>query len=521
MKPRIRNLLSTSINILFSLAIVIEVVYILVKIPKDDIAEAFVKYRGITIPIAIILISLIVLMVGLILNSWELYKISDKLAYNSEHDQLTGLPNMTLFEKKLSESIKSDKNFSVLLIDLENFKSINDFNSHEIGDFVLKKVADRLSNIQTMWDSEAFAARHSSDKFIMLITNKQEESETTMVYYIRQALSSPIQIPISDSGKSQTLNQKSINLRTSIGIVNSDMVEDRSSVDEYLSAIDIALNEAKSIGKNKYVFFNIEMKRKIVQKAQTAKIIETACKRDEFSVVYQPQINASDGQLHGYEALIRMKNGKLGPAQFIPIAEEDGHIAKIGRIITEKVIRQIAEWRSHGVPLRRVSINYSFGQLEDKEYVSYLVNLMQSYSIPPDLIGIEITESLFMGNKARALEVFEEFRQSNIKVALDDFGTGYSSLSYLIQLPLETVKIDKSMVDTYLHEDEAGKGGTDFIQNIVNLVHSLGMKITVEGVEYQWQFDKLKALGCDYIQGYFFSKPLSGKEIESFVPKKI
>ncbi|MBR1614316.1 MAG: EAL domain-containing protein, partial [Treponema sp.] len=213
--------------------------------------------------------------------------------------------------------------------------------------------------------------------------------------------------------------------------------------------------------------------------------------------------------------------GKLGPAQFIPIAEEDGHIAKIGRIITEKVIRQIAEWRKHGVPLRRVSINYSFGQLEDKEYVSYLTNLMKSYNIPAELIGIEITESLFMGNKARALEVFEEFKEADIKVALDDFGTGYSSLSYLTQLPLETVKIDKSLVDTYLLQNNADKDSSQFIKNIVSLVHTLGMKITVEGVEYRWQFDKLKEFGCDYIQGYFFSKPLSGGEIETFIPQKL
>lgn len=521
MKPRIRNLLSTGINIFFSLAIVIEVIYIIVRIPEADVAEAFEKYRGLAIPIAIILISLIVLMVGLILNSWELYKIGDSLTYTAEHDQLTGLPNSVLFHKKLAEAIKAEKNFTILLIDLENFRSINDFNSHEIGDFVLKKVAERLAGIQPTWGMEPFAARHSSDKFIVLVTNTKAESESTMLFYIRQALSSPIQIPVNGSNKNQTLNQKTINLRTSIGVVNSDIVEDKTSVEEYLSAIDIALNEAKSIGKNKYVFFNIEMKKKIVQKAQTARIIETACKHDKFSVVYQPQIKAEDGTLHGYEALIRMKDGKLGPAQFIPIAEEDGHIAKIGRIITEKVIRQIAEWRKHGVPLKRVSINYSFGQLEDKEYVSYLTNLMKSYNIPAELIGIEITESLFMGNKARAFEVFEEFKEADIKVALDDFGTGYSSLSYLTQLPLETVKIDKSLVDTYLLKNDADKDSSQFIKNIVSLVHTLGMKITVEGVEYRWQFDKLKEFGCDYIQGYFFSKPLSGDEIETFIPQKL
>ena len=521
MNYKIRNCIALSINIIFSIAIFAGTLYILKHITKEDIFDLAERFGRFSVPLLIIIISLVILMIGLIHQSFNFYIARDKIAYISEHDSLTGLMNITLFKRKLSTAIESGKRFSVIMIDLDNFRSVNNFNSYEIGNFVLRTVAERLSNIQLNFRNEQYTARHSGDKFIILVIDTNQEEDAAWVYCLRQTLCTPIQIPISTSNSNMTLNQKSIMLRASIGIANSGEVDDKNSTDEYFSAIEIALNEAKSLGKNKYVFFTAKMKHEIEEKAQTAKIIESACKKDEFSVVYQPQIDAFTGQIHGYEALIRMTYEKLGPAKFIPIAEEDGHIAKIGRIITEKAIKQIATWRSHGIPLYRVAINYSFGQLEDKGYVNYLKNLMETYNIPSELIGIEITESLFMGNKERAIEVFREFDSIGIKVALDDFGTGYSSLNYLIQLPLEIVKIDKSLVDTYLTENETENDDSSFIKNIVNLVHSLGMKITVEGVEYQWQFEKLRSFGCDYIQGYFFSKPLSGDEIETFIPRNV
>ena len=255
------------------------------------------------------------------------------------------------------------------------------------------------------------------------------------------------------------------------------------------------------------------MKNEVLRISRIGNLLENACKNEDFNVLYQPQIDAKTRKVCGYEALVRLPNSDISPSVFIPVAERDGHIAKIGRIVTEKVVRQLAEWRKSGRALHRVSINFSVAQLEDKNYIPFLSKLMRTYEISPDLIVIEITESLLLKDRTRALELFGQFSSLGIKVALDDFGTGYSSLNYLGYLPVCVVKLDKSTVDAYLD------GKPEFIENIVRLVHSLGMKLTVEGVEEKWQYDKLKSFGCDFIQGYFFSKPLSYEDLKTFVPK--
>ncbi|MBR1615096.1 MAG: EAL domain-containing protein, partial [Treponema sp.] len=232
-----------------------------------------------------------------------------------------------------------------------------------------------------------------------------------------------------------------------------------------------------------------------------------------------PQVITKDDSVFGYEALTRLRledeNGKIRivpPVDFIPVAEKSGYIAKIGRIITEKTILAMVNWRNNGMKLRKASINFSAAQIADSGYVSYLEDLLKKHNIAPKLICIEITESLFLGNRKQATELFEQFKKLGVQLALDDFGTGYSSLSYLAYLPVDIVKIDKTMVDNYLSVPDKSV----FVENIVNLVHSLNMKLIVEGIETKWQYDKIKMLGGDYIQGYFFSKPILPEEVETF-----
>jgi len=520
------------INILFVVLllslIVLGFFLIGLKLEIKTIEDISFKYKKFLIPFLLITCSFFILVAGLIHYSYTLYLIGKRFSYASAHDSLTELPNRESFIEKLSEMLNSNecnlgakkKDFTLMLIDIDGFRNINDFNSHETGDFVLKTVASRLSSLFSEKE-RYFVSRHSVDKFMLLFTDIFEKDDPTILFYIRQALSTPIKLAVNENEK-KTIQQKSIILRTSIGIVDSRNVGDVKTAGEYLSAADIAMNESKKLGKNKYVFFTPEMRKKIQENAKTALVIESACHHDGFTVAYQPQIDVKDGSIYGFEALVRMSYAKMGPGQFIPVAEEGGHIAKIGRIVTEKVVKQIAIWKKQGIPLHKISINYSFGQLEDKEYVFYLRNLLKAYEIPTSLIGIEITESLFMGNKEQAMEIFKQFSEMGIKIALDDFGTGYSSLSYLTYLPLEIVKIDKTLVDTYLKEDEDdSQKSKNFIYNIINLVHSLGMKLTIEGVEHEWQFNKLKSYGCDYIQGYFFSKPLIADEIENFILQRL
>lgn len=519
MKEHFLRSLKRFLIVFFSISTVSGVFVTVLNINMRNFPDFFIKHMFFIIWAILMCISLIVMIIVLAYYVVKFYEVGKEFAYVATHDTLTDLENRNTFADRLKKIIEEKKDFSLVLINIHDFRSINDFNSHQIGDFVLKTVARRLESISFGDSQKITVSRYSGDKFILLCPEIISKNNPKTLFYIRQIFSTPIQFVLESEDTSQTIKHKSIILRTSIGIVNSKDIAELKTVDDFVSAADIAMNEAKKLGKNKYIFFEHEMRRKIQSNAQTARVIESACQHNGFSVVFQPQITAEDGTIHGYEALVRMPHTKIEPREFIPIAEEASHIAKIGRIVTEKVIKQIAEWQNKNVPLHKVSINYSVGQLEDKEYMSYLKSLMETYSVSPDLIGIEITESLFMGDKAQALKVFNEFDELGIKIALDDFGTGFSSLSYLTFLPLEIVKIDKSFIDTYLKEND--ENSSKFILNITNLVHSLGMKITIEGVEDEWQFKKLKEYGCDYIQGYYFSKPLPANEIESFIPKKI
>ncbi len=461
--------------------------------------DYFKHYRNIIIPFFEIIAFLIVMVIILADYLIELKKSRQEILYNSMHDSLTGLPNLAIMSKNIENAMSKKIKFAVLLIDVNDFDMINDFNSYTCGDFVIRELADRLNTLCVEGNYEV--ARILGAKFMLLYKGAHLEKNDPEVYFLRQLLGNEIEF-----------KDKSLFIMTNIGIVNSN---DLFSLEDYIKNCDIALNEAKKLGKNKYCFYTDEIKRQIKENAEIALALEDACKEESFFVVFQPQIDIHTGKIHAYEALVRLKSNRISPNLFIPIAEKNGHITKIGRIVTEKVIRQMAEWKEAGLELHRVSINFSAAQIGDKGYIPFLRKLLHTYEIPSELIGIEITESLFLGNKTEATELFNEFDELGIKIALDDFGTGYSSLNYLTYLPIETVKLDKSTVDIYLD------GKADFIKNVVNLVHSLGMKITIEGVEDMWQYEKLKSFNCDYIQGYFFSKPLSGDEIKTFKAKEL
>lgn len=428
----------------------------------------------------------------------ELETSHAKLEYLVEHDYLTKLPNRFKFRTMFEKISDSGKDFALILFDIDDFKNINDNNSHTCGDEVLRVISTRL--LFLMVNGVFFASRFGGDEFLVLYTSGHLGEDSEDLAKIKKIFDTPV-----------IFENKKINVQSSMGIVNS--VPEEKSLDKMISNADIAMYEAKKTGKNKIVFFTNEMKSPFTRTNVIKKILEDAIKNDGINVVYQPQINVETGKIHGYEALMRLKDNILFPSEFIPVAEESGLIIKIDRILTEKVIQQMAQWRDHGIPLFKVSINYSYAQIEDETYVDFVDGLLKQYKIEPKYIGIEVTESLFAGgNKERAMKLFNSFVERGITLALDDFGTGYSSLSYLTYLPVCVVKIDKTLVDNYLDSEKDG-----FIKNIVRLVHSLKMKLTVEGVEQRWQQEKLKDFKCDYIQGYYYSKPITGNEIEAFV----
>lgn len=419
----------------------------------------------------------------------------EKLKRMSQHDYLTEIPNRFYADEKLNSYFENKIPFTLFHMDIDSFKNYNDYYTHDCGDFVLKDFSRRLLDISSKID--CFVARYGGDEFLLIYENGYLENNSEEFNLIKSILNQPCMYR----------NMK-LDVSASCGVAN---YEEGSTFDEILSNADIAMYEAKKRGKGNIFFFRSEMKDEINEKNKIAKILDEECKNKGFEIMYQPQIDTLTGMIHGYEALVRLENYQVSPAQFIPVAEEGGYITSIGRIVTEKVISQMAAWRDDGMELKKVAINYSMGQLVDLDYVDFLDNLLKIYDISPSLIEIEITESLFMENKKLAKRLFESLAKIGVNLALDDFGTGFSSLSYLTYLPVKKVKIDKSLVDNYLVD-----GKDNFIKNIARLVHDLGMELTVEGVEKQWQYEKLKQLNCDYIQGYYFCKPISGMDVEKF-----
>ncbi len=425
----------------------------------------------------------------------DLIDSKTKLTFAANNDGLTGLPNRSFGDEEIRRMLYSGVPFTLFLMDVDDFKNYNDTYTHECGDFVLKEFGRRLKGLTATGDW--FAARHGGDEFLLAYKCGHIEKNGAMIEMLRQILNAPIDYKN---------NHLSVTATLGFADSSSDI-----TFDDLITNADIAMYQAKSQGSGVCLGFVPEMRESRIKRNQIRDLLKIECDTGGFEIRYQPQVSTENGDVSGYEALVRLRDYKVGPDAFIPVAESTGFITQIGRIVTQKVLQDMSEWRSQGMNLKKVAINFSNGQLVDKGYVGYLKTLLDKYQIPSNLIEIEITESLFMGKKTRAKQLFNDFAEIGVGLALDDFGTGYSSLSYLTFVPADKVKIDKSLVDNYLVE-----GKESFIQNIVHLVHGLGMKLTVEGVEHKWQYDKLCEMQCDYIQGYLFSKPMVAEAVPNF-----
>ena len=476
----------------------------------------FEKQKKLFIAVFFIMLSLILMLVVFITSYYKSKKINEivmamnkkmrqinrelsesekKLTFVANNDGLTKLPNRSHGEAEIKKLIHSGLPFTLFLMDIDDFKNYNDTYTHACGDYVLKEYGRRLAKLTV--NGEYFAARYGGDEFLLVYKCGHIEKNGREIESLRQFLNEPMYF-----------KGTKLSITVTLGFADSSI---DVSYDELLTNADIAMYEAKKIGVGTCLGFLPEMKESVLRRNSIIDILKDECERGGFEIRYQPQISAKTGDVCAFEALVRLRDYSVGPDVFIPVAESSGFIAQIGRIVTEKVLRQMDTWRSEGMKLRKVAINYSNGQLIDDGYVLYLKSLMEKYRIPSDLIEIEITESLFMGKKDRVTQLFSDLEKIGVELALDDFGTGYSSLSYLTFVPADKVKIDKSLVDNYLVD-----GKEDFIQNIVQLVHGLGMKLTVEGVEHKWQYDKLCSMKCDFIQGYLFSKPISADDVPEF-----
>ncbi|NJN76696.1 MAG: EAL domain-containing protein, partial [Synechococcaceae cyanobacterium RL_1_2] len=435
-------------------------------------------------------------------------RMEDKLIHDALHDNLTGLPNRTLFMDRLNQSIKRIKRkesygFAVLFMDLDNFKVVNDSLGHIVGDELLISIAHTIQQSIRPVDT---VARLGGDEFTVLIEDiKNDDEAIAIASRINEELTSPLYI-----------QGQEIFTSTSVGIAFSS--PNYKDADEILRDADIAMYQAKDAGKSRYAVFKQTMHDETLRRVDMESSLRRAIINQEFVVYYQPIIALTQGTISGFEALIRWQHpskGMISPQEFIPIAEETGLIVQIGAWVLEESCRQINHWHesiAHTTDLT-MSINLSSRQLKKNSIIEQIDDILNSTGVNKHRIKLEITESLLMQNIETATQLLEAMRAMGLKLSLDDFGTGYSSLSYLHRFPLNTLKVDRSFVS------RIGVNGENsaIVNAIVTLAHSMEMDIVAEGIETKEQMDYLRKLGCEYGQGYYFSAPVDGHKAEQLL----
>lgn len=422
----------------------------------------------------------------------EIEEQREYIEFLALHDPLTNLPNRRKFIEFLTKKINSNQSGAVVLLDLDNFKGINDTLGHVFGDKVLQTIAKRLESIS---HDGIFVSRFGGDEFLILMDNNGQDKLDDLAILISEMFNKKFHV-----------DNKEIEITSSMGITL--FPDDSTDVDQLIMNADLALYSVKNLSKNGYKYFDETMKEHLLKKSYIEAILRDALKNDGFKLVYQAQVSLKDGSIYGYEALIRLKNHNVSPADFIGIAEEVGLIIPIGRIVTEKAIMQLSSWKSNSIYLKPIAINFSANQLHDSNYIEFLKGLLNKYDIESKYIEIEITESIFLENKNATLSFLKELRDMGIKIAIDDFGTGYSSLSYLTFLPVDKIKLDKSLNDRFLELKNI-----KVMDSLISLAHSLNLIVVAEGIELIDQVKRLKVGKCDYIQGYYFSRPLDSSLI--------
>lgn len=433
-----------------------------------------------------------------------------KLEHAAFHDALTGLPNRVLFLNRLEHLIAKVGRSkalvgAVLFLDLDRFKVINDSLGHMMGDNVLIGVAQRLKSILRPGDT---LARLSGDEFVFLLEDIHtiEEAEK-----IADRIAKKLALPF-------VFEKETILASASIGIVG---VSDRSLTgDLIMRNADLAMYEAKSLGRRRYSIFNNETQFYKVNQLQMEKDLQSALEKMELFLVYQPIVNISNDSIAGFEALIRWQHPTFGivpPTRFISLAEESGLILPIGEYILETACEQLAKWRAELKQAKdiEISVNLSINQLSDLANIERLLKIISRYKFPPHSLKIELTESVLAQNIELCSQNLERFKSHNIELCIDDFGTGFSSLSQLNAFPFDIVKVDRCFVSRMGSDDKTYR----MVAGIINLSHDLAYKVIAEGVETIIELNLLRQLNCDYVQGYYFSKPVSAAEAKEFIVK--
>jgi len=426
----------------------------------------------------------------------ELEEKISKLAY---FDTLTNLPNRDSIKISMQQTISKNCEFnSILFIDLDNFKLVNDIKGHDAGDIVLVETKNR---IQKCIEQNNTLGRVGGVKFVILAEINCREKNHAM--QLAKNLSKKI---LQKLQKPYIVNDYKFFITASIGIVifNNEV----SSCDELMKFADSAVANAKKEGKNRFCFFDPKLQQTIIEKAKLTDEIRTAIHNEEFVLYYQSQIFFNETpKVIAVEALVRWRHqtkGIISPASFIPLAEESGLIIELGKWILQEAIKQLKLWENDTQKRDwRISVNISIKQFEAEDFIENLQLILDQYRINTSLLRLELTENLLINDIDRALEKLFQLKSMGISISIDDFGTGYSSLAYLKILPIDELKIDQSFV----HDIVQNSNDEIITQTIISIGQKFGLDIIAEGVETQEQCDRLLSMGCNLFQGYLFQKP--------------
>ena len=427
-----------------------------------------------------------------------------QIQHLAHFDPLTGLPNRTLLTDRANQLINwaqhNNGTFSLLFLDLDHFKNINDTLGHKIGDMLLVEVGKRLLS---MVEEQDTVSRIGGDEFILILPSTSEDTVGQLAQSMIQAIAMPFRVEGYD-----------LTTTPSIGIAIYPV--DGDNWDTLYKHADIAMYRAKHEGRNSFCFFTEEMQKHSERRLQLENALRMALEKNEFLLYYQPLVSLSSNTVTGVEALLRWNHTKLGmisPAEFIPIAEDSGLIIPIGEWALRTAIRQMKSWLNSGLTLKTMAVNLSALQLNQFQFPEMVLRILEEEGLPPDYLELEITESVAMKEPEKAIRIMDVLHQRGVRMSIDDFGTGYSSLAYLNRFPIDKLKIDQSFV----RDIDSDPDDEAIVKAVISMAKTLRLHTLAEGVETENELQLLRRNDCDDVQGYYFSRPLPKDELEKWL----